>query len=170
MILLLDFSVIRPDVGILFWTSLIFIFVVLVLGKKAVKPIVEALKQREDSIQKALDSAEDAKAEVAKMKAENDQLLHEAREERAKILQEAKESGQRIVKEAKEEAKYEAQQVINNAAHEIENQKRKAFESIKSELGQYAVELAENLIKSQLDNSEAQEKLIRETLDKIHHN
>lgn len=167
MILLLEFNVIKPDIGMLFWTSLVFLLVLWVLAKYAFRPIADALRKREDTIQKALDSAEEAKAEVANMKAENDILLQEAREERAKILKEAKESGKKIINDAKTEAKKEAQGVVDNAMRDIENEKRKAFNAIKSELGQYAVDLAENLIKDQLDNNKSQEKLIQDTLDKI---
>ena len=85
-IVLLDFSPIKPDLGLLLWTTLIFSLFWFLISKAAFKPITNALKSREDDIQSALDEAKKAREEMAKMKAENEALLAQAREERAQIL------------------------------------------------------------------------------------
>ena len=124
MIFLTDFSPIIPDYGIFFWTTLIFLFVWLVLGKLAFKPIAKALGEREKTIADALNEAESIKLEMAKMKNENEQLLALAREEKASILKEAKEMKESIIKDAKVKAIEEAQKIVTTATAEIENRKR----------------------------------------------
>ena len=108
MIFLIDLSVLKPDVGLIAWTILIFALFWGLMAKFAFRPIINALKKRKSDIQNSLDEAKRVREEMAKMKAENEELLAQAREERAKILKEAKEAGDRIVAEAKDKAKEEA--------------------------------------------------------------
>ena len=96
IVLLADFSVIRPEPGMLIWTTIIFLLFWFILGKLAFKPIGEALKSRENSIQSALDEAKNARLEMEHLKSENDKILAEAREERSKMLKEAKETKKKM--------------------------------------------------------------------------
>ncbi|MBK7438379.1 MAG: hypothetical protein IPI77_16655 [Saprospiraceae bacterium] len=95
------------QVGLFFWTVLFFVLFWLLIGKYAFKPITESLKQRENDIQDAIDSAKKAREEVNNMKAENDRILAEAREDRAKNLIGSQRHQNSII-EAKEKAKEEA--------------------------------------------------------------
>lgn len=147
---LADFSVIRPDVGLLFWTTIIFLVFWFGLGKMAFKPIASALKKREDDIQSALDEAKKAKTEMAALNARNEELLVEAREERTKILREAKEAKEEIIKEARDKAKEEAQRIVTNAKIEIDNQKNAAMAELKNQVGVMAIDIAEKVIKKEL--------------------
>ena len=126
-----DFSVIKPDVGLLVWTTVFFLLFWLLIGKYAFKPIANALKKREDDIQDALDEAKRAKEEMANLKAENEKILAEARQERASIIKEANNLKSSIIKEAKEKAKEEAQRVATNAKLEIENEKKGSYHRAK---------------------------------------
>ena len=99
MIYLADFSVIKPDFGLIFWTVIIFLLFWFIIGKMAFRPIAEALKKRQQDIQDSLDEAKKARQEMAELKAENEDLLIQAREERAKILKEAKEAQDTIIRE-----------------------------------------------------------------------
>ena len=139
MIYLADFSPIKPEFGLFFWTVLFFVLFWLLIGKYAFKPITESLKQRENDIQDAIDSAKKAREEVNNMKAENDRILAEAREDRAKILSEAKDTKNSIINEAKEKAKEEASKVINSAMADIENQKKLAMVEVKDQVSKLAL-------------------------------
>ena len=159
---LADFSVIRPELGLIFWTSLVFIVVYFFLSRFAFKPIQEALKKREHDIQDSLNEARKARDEMASLKAENETLLIQAREERAKILREATEAKDTIIKEAKETAKEEARRMIQSAKEQIENQRMAAITDIKNEIGKMAIEVAEKVIKKDLGKKDAQESLVTE--------
>ena len=156
MIFLADFSPIKPDFGLLFWTTLVFLLVWIPIGRKAFKPILQALKDRETGIADALGSAEKARLEVANMKAENEQILAQAREERMKMLKEAKEQATAIVNESKNAAKEEASKIIVNAMQEIENMKLAVITDVKNQAGTLALEIAEKVIRKELKGNAEQ--------------
>ncbi len=153
----MDFTPIKPDFGLLFWTTAIFLIFWFVMAKFAFGPIRDALKKRNGDIDEALAQAEKAKAEMANLKSENEALMAQTREERALILREAKETKDSIVKEAKDKAKEEAQRIVSEARQEIDNQKNAAMMEIKSQAGNMALQIAEKIIKKQLAGDTAQE-------------
>jgi F-type H+-transporting ATPase subunit b len=167
MIFLADFSVIKPDFGLFFWSCVIFLAFWFIIGKFAFKPIANALKKRESDIQEALDEAKKAREEMANLRSENEALLQEAREERSKILGEAKEAKDKIIREAKEGAKEEAARILSNATLEIDNQKKKAILEVKSQAGQLALSVAGRLLRHELKNPEEQKKLIESMIGEI---
>jgi F-type H+-transporting ATPase subunit b len=167
MIFLLDFTPIMPDFGLLFWTTVIFLLFWFIIGKFAFRPIAEALKKRESDIQNSLDEAKRVRQEMADLKAENEELLVQAREERAKILKEAKDAGNNIIAEAKEKAKDEAQKIVANAKEQIENQKMAAIIDLKNQVGKLSLEIAEKVIRKELQGDAAQEKYVDELVKEI---
>ncbi len=162
---LADFNVARPGIGLLVWTFFIFILFWILVGRFAFKPIKNALKKRENDIQTALDEAKSAKEEMAKLNTDNQRLLTEAREERAKLLREAKLTGDKLITEARDKAKEEANKIVIEARNEIENQKNKALIEVKNQVGQMSIDIAEKLIRQQMNSAEQKtlaEKLVNE--------
>lgn len=164
-LLLADFSVIKPDPGLILWTSVVFILVWVILGRMAFRPIQNALKERENSIQGALDEAKLAKEEMANLKAKNEELLNEAREERANILKEAKEAKDNIIKEAKDKAKDEAKKIVMEAKVEIDNQKMASITEVKNQMGAMIVDVTEQLLRKELSSETAQEDYIKKLIE-----
>jgi F-type H+-transporting ATPase subunit b len=167
VLFLADFSVIKPDPGLIFWTALVFILVWGILGRMAFGPIQKALKKREDDIQSSLDEARSAREEMANLKSENEALIRQAQEERAKILKEAKEAKDSIVNEAKDKAKEEAQKIVANAKQEIEQQRRAAMTELKNEVGVLAIEIAEKVLRKELKGDTNQEQFVKTLVDEI---
>jgi len=167
LIFLAELDVIKPDPGLILWTSLVFLLIYWVLGKFAFKPIQNALKEREVSIQESLDQAKKAREEMSNLKAENEALLKEAREERSKMLKEAREISDNLIKEAKEKAKEEAKIIVTTAKEQIELQKMAAIISVKNEVGLMVLDLAGKLIKKQLKGDKAQEEYVKQLVDEI---
>jgi F-type H+-transporting ATPase subunit b len=165
MLFLADFSVIKPDPGLILWTSLIFLIVWGLLAKFAFRPIQEALKKREYDIQNALDEAKKAREEIANMQAENEQLLAQAREERALILKEAKVHRDSILKQAKEDAKGVAKKMIDDAKMSIDNQRMAVVTDLKNQLGIMALEIAEQVIRKELKGDAEQEKFVNKLVE-----
>ena len=170
MIVLADFSVIKPSFGLLFWTTIIFSLFWILIGKLAFKPIAHALKNREDDIQSALSSAEEAKREVAEMKSKNDELLKQASIERSTILKEAKEARDKIVNEAKVKAKEEANMIIANAKKEIINEKEAALREVKNEVGNMAISIAEKILKKELSADASNTDYVNRLVDDMNMN
>ena len=164
---LVNFSVIEPDFGLLFWTTITFLILWGLLGKLAWKPIQQALKDRETSIDDALQQAEKARLEMAALNAKNEELLASAREERSRILAEAKSMKENIVKAAETEAKEKAAKIVANAQLEIENQKKAAITEVKNSAGKLALEVAEKVIRKQLVGNAEQEAFANKLVAEI---
>jgi len=167
MLFLGDFSVIKPDPGLLFWTTVIFLIFWFLMSRFAFKPIAESLKKREVDIQDALDQAKKAREEMSHLQAENEKLLAQAREERAQILKEAKEAKDEIIAEAKERANAEYKRKVESAIQDIENQKMAALVDLKNTAGRLAVEIAEKILQKELGNKAEQETYAKSLAEQI---
>ena len=150
-------DLLTPELGLFFWTLVAFLAIFFILGKFAWKPILKVLGEREKGIADAISSAEKVKGEMAQLKSENEKLMATAREERTAMLKEAKEMKDRIVGEAKEQAKAEANKIIVEANQQIQQQKMAAMTEVKNEIGTLALEVAELILRKQLNSSEGQE-------------
>ena len=138
-------DLVTPGIGLIFWTALIFLVVLIILRAFAWKPVLNAVKAREDSIKGALNAAKKAKEEMEELKAGNEKILQEARLEKDAIIKEAKEMKEAIINEAKEKTGEEALKIIEAAKIKIENQKIAALEEIKEQIVILSVEMTEKL-------------------------
>ena len=159
-------QLINPGFGLIFWMTLAFLIVFFVLKKFAWKPILESLKEREESIESALQAAEDAKKEMASLKAKNEELLKEAREERDALLADARKIKEQILNEAREKANKEAGIIIENAREQINSEKQAALIELKNVIATYSIEIAEKVLQAELSDKKKQQayvdKLIKE--------
>ncbi len=167
MIFLADFSVIKPEPGLLIWTTIIFLIFWFLMSRFAFKPIGAALKQRETDIQDALDEAKKARLEMSQLQAQNEKLLTQAREERTAILKEAKEAKEEIIAEAKERAHAEYKRKVESAIQDIENQKLAAIVALKNQAGQMAIDISEKLLRKELSNKSEQETYAKSLAESI---
>lgn len=161
-------ELLNPSVGLLFWTTIIFVAIVVLLKKMAWGPITTALRERENSIAEALEAAEKARIDMADLKSANEKILNEAKAERSKILSEANDVKTSIITEAKDKASEEAGKIIDNAKVEIENQKNLALTQIKDQVATLSLEIAEKILREQLGTQESQEKHIENLLQETH--
>ena len=167
VLFLADFSVIRPEPGLLIWTAIIFLLFWFMMSRFAFKPIQSALKKREDDIQHSLDEAKRAREEMSNLKSDNERLLIEAREERANIIKEAKEVKASMIEEAKTEARNEAKRLVENAKQDIDNQRKAAMVDLKNQVGIMAIEIAEKVIRRELDDQKSHESFVKQLADEI---
>jgi F-type H+-transporting ATPase subunit b len=152
-------ELLTPGTGLIIWQAIIFIALFFLLSKLAWKPIVASLKEREQSIQSALDAAEKAKIEMASLKSDNEKLLKEAREERDKILREAREAANRFHDEAQAAAKKNADRIMEDAKAAIHTEKAAALRDVKAQVAMFSLNIAEKLIKKNLSDDKAQKEL-----------
>lgn len=167
MLVLLNFTPFQPSPGLAIWSLVIFGLFWWLMGKFAFTPIAKALEKRENDIQHALDSAKLAKEEMANMQSQNEALLAEARQERSKILQEAKEMGNSIVNDAKAKAKEEASKIVAHAKVDIENQRKAALTEAKNKVGVLAIDIAEKLLRRDLNSSTDHKAYVSSLVDDI---
>ncbi len=153
-------ELLTPGSGLIVWQLVIFIGLFLLLAKYAWSPILGSLKERETSIQQALDAAEKAKAEMASLKSDNEKLLKEARQERDKILKEAREAGNRLHDQAQADAKKTADKMIEDAKAIIQSEKNAALRDVREQVASFSLEIAEKLLKKNLSTDKAQKDLV----------
>jgi len=160
-------GLISPDIGTIFWMVLGFSIVFFILRKFGWVVILASLKEREDSIDEALQSAEKAREEMTALKADHDSLMKEARSEREKIITEAKAIRAELIEKAKGDAASEADKVLDKARKEIENEKRAALGEIRAQVAGLSVDIAEKILRRELGNDDSQQDLINELLDEM---
>jgi len=155
-------NLVTPDIGLLFWQSLIFFTMLFVLGKFAWKPIVGALEEREGVIANALGAAEKAKEEMKNLQAENEKMLQVARLERDKMIKEAQSAAGIIITEAKDKATEEANRIAYNAKALIETEKNAALAEVRNTAAEFSIKIAEKLLKKNLSDDDSQKALVNE--------
>jgi len=160
-------ELVKPEFGLIFWMSISFLIVVFLMRKFAWGPILSSLKERETSIEEALNAAKKAKEDVANLKSENERILQEARNERDMILKEARETKDMIVNEARTKAQVEGDRMITIAREAITNEKLAAITELKNQVATLSIEIAEKVIRQQLSNDEKQKALVQEMLKDV---
>ena len=153
-------QLITPGIGLIFWTTLVFVIVFFVLAKFAWKPIMEALREREKNIEDALQAAENAKASLTNLKAESEKLLAEARKERDQMIKDAQAIAANMVSEAQAKANSEGAKILESAKAQIISEKNAAILELKSLVATTSIEIAEQIIKKELGNDQAHKDLI----------
>ncbi|MFO7720237.1 MAG: F0F1 ATP synthase subunit B [Gillisia sp.] len=160
-------DLITPDIGLFFWHSVVFLVLILLMAKFAWKPILGAVKEREDSINDALSSAENAKKEMQNLKADNEKLLKEARIERDALIREAREIKDKMIADAGTEAQEKANHIVAQAQITIQNEKNAAMADIKNQVASLSIEIAEKVVREELSNKDKQRKLVESMLDDV---
>ena len=160
-------ELIKPDFGLLFWMLISFGIFLLILRAFAWKPILNALKQRERTIQQRLDVAKKAKKELAEIEFGNERIIALAKTERANMLKEAQEQRNKIIEDAKKEAKKEADKMIRETHRKIEKQKQEAKEDIKKQIASLSIDIAENVLKEKLSEDQKQKDYIHNLVENI---
>lgn len=156
-----------PSIGLIVWSTIVFLTLLFILAKFAWKPVMAAIKEREQFIDDALNKAELATQEMARLTAQNEDLMKQARSERDEILKEAKMLKDNIVNEAKTQAQTEGTKLIEKARIEIENQKKAALVELKGQVSSLSLEIAERVLRSQLDDKAKQQDLVASLLKDV---
>jgi len=156
-----------PEIGLVFWHTVSFLILLFLLTKYAWKPVLKAIKERENSIEEALEAAERAKLEMARLTNENEQLLKQARAERDTILKEAKALKDKIVSDAKTEARASAGKVLEQAKQEIEEQKNRALAEVRNQVSTLSLEIARKVLTREFEDQRRQEAFVADLIEGV---
>lgn len=163
-------GLVSPEFGLLFWTVLSFSIVMYILAKFAWKPILKSMKDREQSIENALKSADNARLEMQKLQADNEKFVVEAKTQRDILIREAREVKEAMIRDAKGEAAAEAAKLLKNAREAIENQKAAAITDIRNQVTELSVRIAGKILEKELQSTEEQKKFIAQLLKDVNSN
>ena len=160
-------ELVKPGLGLIFWMTITFSIVLFLLSKFAWKPILNSIRDREDSINNALNSAEEARKQMDALKSDNEKLLNQARAERDLMLKEANEMKESIIAQAKKSAEEEGHKIIVKANASIESAKINAMNELKTQVAVLSVDLAEKVLRKKMEDRAQQESFVNENLKSI---
>ena len=156
-----------PDSGLLFWMTIVFIVVFLILWKWGFPVIVKMVNDRKEYIDGSLKKAREANEKLANIQKEGELLLQEAREKQSEILKEASATRDAIVEKAQEKARDEGARIVSDARTEIENEKQAAISEIRNQVAELSVQIAEKILREKLKGDKEQNELIDRLLDEV---
>jgi len=166
----MDNPLVTPELGLIVWTTLVFCILFFLLAKFAWKPILKAVKDRESSIEDALNAAEEATRKMAELKSDNEALLNKARAERDAMLKEARDVKDKIIAEAKANANVEGEKIIAAAKESINLEKLAAITELKNQVATLSIEIAEKILKEELSSADKQKAIIDNVVKDINLN
>ncbi len=159
-------SLLSINPGLIIWTIIIFVLLLILLRKIAWGPLLNALNSREESIKNSLDNAEKLNQEALQLIEQNKKNLAEANAKSMEIINQAKEMASKLGDELKQKANEDSKKIIEQAKAEIEQQKNSAMDDLKDKISDLAIEAAEKIISETLDKDK-QKKLVEEFLSKV---
>jgi F-type H+-transporting ATPase subunit b len=137
--------------GLILWTILTFVIVLVILRSAAWKQLLAALAAREESIRTSLREAADARAEAARLLEENKRQLAQAEEESRRVIREGRDMGERLKSELLEKANATSQRMIEQAKEEIQREKDAALVKLRAETGELVIAAAGRVLDANLD-------------------
>jgi len=163
-------SLINPDVGLIFWMTLSFLILLVLLRIFAWKPVLKMLHEREEKINTALNEANLAREQMKQLTADNERLLSEAKDERDAILNEARKVSQKMYDDAKTKAQEESQRIIASAKQDIIIEKQKAIADIRNTIAEISLEIAEKVVENEFSDKQKHQQYISKRVDALNFN
>jgi F-type H+-transporting ATPase subunit b len=163
-------SLLTPDPGLLFWMLLSFGVVFFVLAKYGFPIIVKMVDERKAFIDKSLEAAKTANDRLAGIKEECDRILNHTRDEEIRLLKDANEMRNKIIGEAKEQAAIEAGKLIAEAKTAIQKEKEMALRDIRNEIATLSIDIAEKILRKNLDNQTVRRELVDKLIEEAQKN
>ncbi|MCL5031546.1 MAG: F0F1 ATP synthase subunit B [Bacteroidetes bacterium] len=159
-------SLIDVNPGVVFWTFVTFIVLLIVLKKFAWKPILTALDQRETAIRESLEKAERAKEEAQKILDQNQASLAKVEEESKQIINQSRIYADKLKDQIIQDGRDQTRKMLDEASAEIDRKKDASFNELKNQIAEIAVNAAEKILRENLDK-ELQKKIINKYIGEI---
>ncbi|MBQ9585215.1 MAG: F0F1 ATP synthase subunit B [Muribaculaceae bacterium] len=159
-----------PEFGLVFWMFLAFACLYFILAKWAWPFIIKSMDERASLIDKGVAYAQEAKSHLDNAKAEADALVADARKQQADILRDAAKMKTEIIEQAKAEAAVEAKKVTDAAQVSIEQSRKESEHQLRQDVGAYALQIAEQVIRRNMSDDKAQRDLVKKLLTEVESN
>ncbi|GGH32734.1 F0F1 ATP synthase subunit B [Paenibacillus segetis] len=144
--------------GILYW----------LLNKYAFGKLFAVMEQRRELVLGQLNEAKQTREQANVYVEEQKDALKQARQEALGIIEQSKQSSSKQARDLLEQAKADALRLKNEAVRDIESERNKAVETLRTEIGSYSVSIASKLIEREIESNPAeQEKLVNKYLGEV---
>ncbi|MDR1755948.1 MAG: F0F1 ATP synthase subunit B [Culturomica sp.] len=158
-------ALLEPEFGLVFWMLLVFLLMLGILAKFAWPVILKSMESRAAFIEQGVTYTREAIERKKLAEQEAKSLIEEARKRQLELLQEAKKTSQEMVDEARQAALDEAQKVLDAAKLSVEQMKKEAESQLRREVGKLSLEIAEKVIRKDLDTDAAQREMVEKFLN-----
>ena len=162
----MDNPLVQPDPGLFIWTIATFLVLLFLLSKFAWRPLLQALENRQQMIQKSLSDAEQAKQELEQVQQESNRIVAKARADADAIVAAIRADAATLQEELREQARAEADGIIKNAERQIQQQTDRSLAQIREEAVDLSLMIASKLIQRNL-SKEDNDALIDRALQQI---
>ena len=160
-------ELVKPDIGLLFWMTTCFILLLVLMKKFAWGPILKALNEREQSIQTALDQAQEAQKQISEATSKVAQILEQGKKEKEKLIKETQIELSEYKKEQQNKINTQMDAQLNSAKEEIAQQKRAAIGELKNTVAELSIDIAEKILKKELENPNQHNSLIMDSVEDL---
>jgi len=156
----------QPDPGLFVWTILTFLVLLTILAKFAWNPLLKALEERRNTINKALEDAQQARVELERLGQQSAEIMRKARADAEAVMSQTRADGDRLREEMRQKARGEAEGIVRNAERQIQLETARALQQIRHEAVDLSVMIASRIIQRNL-SKEDNERLIDEALKQV---
>jgi F-type H+-transporting ATPase subunit b len=157
---------VKPDVGLMIWTLVVFGLTLFFLWKVAFPRIAEALDKRQRMIEDSIDAADKTRREADTLLAEYRERLSDARGQADEIVARARRTADAAEAETLAEARVKREEMMAQTRRDIEQETRRAIQEIRSEVADLTVLATEKVTRKSLDSAD-QKRLVDEALAEL---
>lgn len=159
-------DLLKFDPGLIIWTFITFVLLLIVLKRVAWKPLLTMLEEREKTVREALEGAEKARQEVAALSRKNEEMLDGVRRQADEILGRGRTEVQRVRAEILEKAKKEAENILADGRKQMEREYRATLKEIRTDVADLAIGAAQSILVTGI-NEDKQRQLVEEYLSSL---
>lgn len=160
-------GLLQPEAGLLFWMTLAFAVVFILLAKFGFPVILRSIDSRKEFIDSSLDAAREAERKLAALRAEGDAILEKAARERTELLREAAATREQLLREARRKADEEGERIVAAARAKAEAEREAILQDARHQVALLSIAVTEKMLRAKLDDEQAQTRLAEAMLDEM---
>lgn len=160
-------GLLQPESGLLFWMTLAFGVVFIVLARYGFPVIVKAIESRKEYIDTSLDAAREAERKCATLEARSREIIEQAEVRREEILRETEAERKQLLAEAHQKAESEGARLLEKARQQAANERQAILDDAKREIAALAVSITERMLREELQDRQAQHDLASRLMDEL---
>lgn len=160
-------ELVSPGIGLIFWMTLAFGIVMLVLRKYAWRPILNTIREREMSISQSLRNAQHIQRELAALEQVKQQKLKEAEKLRLELLAQSRLEADEILRTARQKAAADTVQMMEDAKRAVEAHRKAVINEIRGQIALLSIDIAEKVLEDELKDKKISADLVNQLLDRV---
>ena len=160
-------GLLQPEAGVLFWMTLAFAVVFIVLARYGFPVIVRAIEERKAYIDRSLEEARAAERKLRELDAEGQAVRAAAERERGRILREAAETRDALLAEARRKADEEGARIVSAAREKAEGEREAILQDARHQVALLSIAITEKMLRERLDDEASQTRLAEKMLDEM---